>query len=118
MVQQLDQDPVGISKVKGPGPVAMRSNGFDQLNTLRLDPSGDIVHVFGSRDNESNVVQGLRAVGFSAFRQLVNGEIVASACQVNIVRVGCPLDSHPDDRAVESDRLLDVPYVESNVPKT
>jgi len=56
MVEQLDQNPVGISKVKGPGAVAMRSNRFNQLNALRLDPGGDIVHVFGSRDNESNVV--------------------------------------------------------------
>jgi hypothetical protein len=118
VIKKLNEDSIGVSKVKGPSSVPVCLDRMFKRDTVSDDTRCNEVNVFGSTDDESDVMNTLNRAGLCAFRKLVDREIIASGSQVNIVWIGLPFHSHAKDVAVEVDGVANIADVESNVPKT
>jgi hypothetical protein len=64
------------------------------------------------------VVDALDNAGIRTFGELVNGEIIASRRQINVVRIGLPFDLHTKNIAIEIDGVTNVSDIEGNMAKT
>jgi len=113
----LNKDAVRVLKVKGASPVAMRLEGVNQLDSVRLDSPCNCVDILWTSNDEPNVMDTLNRPRLLAFRKLVNGKIVRTGSQINVVGVRLPLDSHVENRAVELDRFLNIPDADCDVTK-
>ena len=114
----MNKDPIGISKVKGPGAVPVSLDRLLQPNTMSHNPSCHQVNIFRSTNDKSDVMNVLNRARMRVFRELVDSEIIASGSQINIVWIGLPFDSHTKDIAVEIDGVPNIPDIERHMPKT
>lgn len=117
MIQQLNQDSVGIPKVKGASSIAMCLYRLSQRNAVRLNVLRDLIDVFRPGDEKTEMAESLNATYVGTFRELMYREVVCSGGEVNIIRIGLPFHPHTQHGAVESDRFLDVFYIEGDVSK-
>jgi len=118
VIKELNENSIGISKVKRSRAVSVGFDGLLQGDTVSGSSSGHQVNVLGSANNESNVMDVLNRSGLCAFGQLMNCEIIASGSQIDIVRIGLPFDLHTQNIAVKVDRVANIPDIEGNMPKT
>ena len=113
----MNKDAVRVLKVKGASPVAMGLDGVYQFDPISLDFPCNCVDILRISNDESDVMDTLNRPGLLAFRKLVNGKIVRTGSQINVVGVRLPLDSHVEDRAVELDRFANIPDADCDVTK-
>ena len=101
MVNQLNEQAVGIVKVERARPVSMRLGVRGKRDTVTSQTSRPHIDVLRPADNETDVVHGLNGVWQSAFGQLVDREIILARREVNIVRIRHPLQLHSENIAIK-----------------
>src|SRR5262245_36826293 len=116
MVDQLNEDAVGIPEVKRSGSIAMGLGGLSEGNPAGPKAFSPNVHVLDRLHNEADVVELLLGGRRSGRRfKTMEREIVPSGREVNIVVVRFPFDLHAKDRAVKLLRGRDILYAQCNV---
>jgi hypothetical protein len=108
MVQQLNQQSIGITEVKRACTIAMRPGRLGKWNVQFLNAAGPLVDILDMPHDEADMVNLLYHSGLNAIGQLVNGEIVASRREVDVIFVGLPFHPHPENVAVKVNGSRDI----------
>ena len=117
MVDELDQQTIGIAKVKRPGTVAMSFGFLDQDNSKVAEAVGPDVDIIGRADNETDVIDRLNWADLVGFHQPVDCQVVAAGRQINVIRIGLPFHRHPHHFGIEIHGLTNISYIDGDVPK-
>jgi hypothetical protein len=80
-----------------------------------LEPTCPLVDVLDVSNNESNVVHALDLPRLRTFSELVDGKVIASRRQVNVVRVRLPLHAHAKNRTVKVNGSSNIANIQSNM---
>src|SRR5688572_12443014 len=99
MVDQLDQDAVGIVKIEGAGSITMRLRELGASDSVLLKTCDPRVHVFRLPDHEANMVKSLGAD--RVLFELVERQIVRARSEINVFTVRLPLHPHAENITVK-----------------
>jgi len=116
VIEELDEDTVWVLEVKGAGSVSVGFYGVNQRDTQRGDSRRNDIHVLRTTDDKPDVMNTLNT-RLGAVRKLMNGKIVASGSQINIIRIGLPFDPHTENFAVKIDGYADVLNIKCDMPE-
>jgi hypothetical protein len=120
MVNKLNEVLVRIAEVDGSRAISMGLGLLDQFDSLLLEPVGPLIDFLGRGDQKAEMVQTCRP-GRGRYRidaPLMQGQVVGSAGEVYIVRIGVPLHLQFQNPRVKIERLAQVPNSERDVPQS
>ena len=117
VVEELDQQTVGILEVNGARAVAVRLRFLGERNSKAPDALRPFIHIFRPANDESNVVDGLNRSGLGALRKFVNREVILTGRQIDVVFIRLPFDLHQENLGVKVNRSANIFHVQGNVSK-
>jgi hypothetical protein len=117
MVENLDQEAVGIAEIEGSGAVAMGFEGIDQLDAAAFNPSGYDINIVDFSNDKAYVMNALNGTRLSAIGQFMDCQIIRTRGEVNVVGIGFPFHLHTENVAVKLHGAPDVSNVQSYVAK-
>ena len=116
MVDQLDEQTIGIFEVKRAGAIAVGFDFFGKGNAENAQAVAPLVDIFGGADDKPEVIDVLHRAELAGICKSMNRKVIRAGSQVNVIGVGLPFDGHSHHFRVEIDRLLDIANVQRDVP--
>ena len=113
----MNQESVRVMKIEGPCSVPMGLRLLGQGHTVASKLFGPPIDIFGTPDNEADVVDHLNLPRFGARGKSMEGKIVLPRCQVCIVFVGHPFQFQPQNLGIKFEGFLYVTNVQRDVAK-
>jgi hypothetical protein len=115
VVEQLNQDTIGIVEVERAGAIAMGLRRICKRYVQFPEPACPNIDISDLSYNKSDMVDALDRTGLCTFGELMDGEIVGPGGQVNVFFVRLPLHTHPKNRTVKVNGSSNIANIQSNM---
>jgi hypothetical protein len=109
-IEDLNHISVGVSEIERATAVAVRAGWMTKRGLASGEGRGSTVHIFGSSDKKTEMVEPL-SFGGGARGRPVERKIVTAGREVRVFGVGLPDHAHAENRYIELDRAPDVCHI-------
>src|ERR1022692_126884 len=116
LVENLDDDAVGIANVKRNRSVTMMLQRMHDIEATRLRPRPSSFDLGDTRRDESEMIEHLPVDGGTL--AFMKREIIASGRQISVLRIGLPDELHSKNARIEFLRALDIGNLKREMAKS
>ena len=115
MVDQLDQQTIGVMEIKGTRAVAMSFRLGCQRDTEFPKPGRPLINVVGTAYDKTDMMNGLNRPWLLSGWQLVESQVIFTGCEIGVLGIGHPLEGHSQNLRIEFEGFSNVLYIQSDV---
>src|SRR5689334_9864215 len=101
LIKHLNDDAVGIGEIERSAAVAVDFKWLDDLDAAAAELPFQLADAVNAVDDEAQVVELLALGRRAVARDGVQGEIVVSRGEIDVLRVGLPDDLHAEAFAIK-----------------